>query len=161
MVESQNYKHVRDAAEAFYKKIGYIRCPALNHELVHFTNEGFRHLMFKGKRRRSERDKRVQMMKFKLLPKAKDVIEIATTFQEYDEELTEVVKKRKKRQIKEPAMIKYWGFVAIIDGYRLKVIVRQIGNGQKHFWSTIPAWTKSHYREIKLLSKSKGNLAED
>lgn len=58
-------------------------------------------------------------------------------------------------------IVKYWGFVAIIDDYRIKVIVRQVGRGGKHFWSVIPAWTKLGYREIKLISKSKGSLADD
>ena len=31
-----------------------------------------------------------------------------------------------------------------------KVIVRQVGHGQKHFWSVIPAWRKDRYEGLKL-----------
>ena len=135
------------------------RCPALNNELVHFSAEGFNHLIYKGKRR--ERNKNEQIMKFKLLPKAKTIIEITTTHQEYDESLIEIRKKKFKKIVQETAMVRYWGFVAIIRGFRTKVIVRQIGNGQKHFWSVIPAWITNQYRDIKLISKTRGDLAGD
>lgn len=37
---------------------------------------------------------------------------------------------------------RYFAFEAVIDGRRIKVIVRQVGKGKKHFWSVIPAWRK-------------------
>gem|GEM_PF-3614112 len=49
----------------------------------------------------------------------------------------------------------------IIRNTRVKVIIRQIGNGQKHFWSVIPAWQKCHYRETKFISNAYGNLEND
>lgn len=161
MININEYNKIREATQSFYQKINFIRCPALNHQPIHFQNDGFRHLIYKGNKKKSERDKRVQLMKFKLFPKAKDIIKITTTYQEYEEGLIEIIKKRKKKKVKESVIVKYWGFVAIIDNFRVKVVVRQIGNGNKHFWSTIPAWSKSHYRNIKILSKSKGNLEED
>ena len=64
-------------------------------------------------------------------------------------------------KIKVIAVVKYWGIVAIIKDFRIKVIIRQIGDGQKQFWSVIPGWTINQYKEIKLINKSKGNLEED
>lgn len=159
MHEVSNYKKIRENAHNFYRKIGAIRCPALKNDLVHFTAEGFNHLIYKKKRR--ERNKSDQVTKFKLLPQAKTIIEISTTCQEYDEGLIGVEKKKFKKIVHETTTVRYWGLVAIIKNFRVKVIVRQIGNGQKHFWSVIPAWTKSYYKDIKLISKAKGNLAED
>ena len=43
---------------------------------------------------------------------------------------------------KDGKQVKYWDFEAVVDDRRIKVIVRQIGNGKKHFWSVIPAWRK-------------------
>lgn len=126
---------------------------------MHFTAEGFNHIIYKGKRR--ERSKNDQITKFKLLPKTQTVVSISTTYQEYDESFTTIRRKRFKRTIEETATVKYWGFVAIIQNFRVKVIVRQIGNGQKQFWSVIPAWRTDYYRDIKLISMAKGNLAED
>ncbi len=161
MADISNYDNLKDATNSYYNKIGFITNPALNNQKIHFGNEGFRHLMYKGNKKKSERDKGVQIMKFNLLHKAVDILKISTTYQEYDEGLSEIIKKKRKKKIKESVVVRYWGFVAIMNNFRVKVVVRQIGNGGKHFWSVIPAWSKSHYREIKLLSKSKGNLSED
>ena len=159
MQDISNYDKMREDAHNFYQKIGIIRCPALNNEPVHFTAEGLNHLVYKSSR--SERNRNDQITKFKLLSKAKTIIGITTTYQEYDESLTTVRRKRFKKIVQESATVKYWGFVAIIQNFRVKVIVRQIGNGQRHFWSVIPAWLTNHYRDIKLISQAKGNLAED
>jgi len=159
MSDVSNYEKVKEDAANFYKMIGRVRCPALNDEYVHFTSEGFNHLIYKNERR--ERDRGVQIMKFKLLSKAKVLVSTSSTYQEYDESLREARRKQKKKVVSGTCVVRYWGFVAIIKDYRIKVVVRQLGNGQKHFWSVIPAWSKSHYKDIKLISKSKGNLEED
>ena len=58
-------------------------------------------------------------------------------------------------------LIKYWGIIAIIDGRKIKVILRKIGdNGQLHFWSIVPAWTTNKYRDAKFVSTMKGNPEE-
>lgn len=159
MQDISNYEKIREDTNNFYKNIGKIYCPAFNNEPVFFTSEGFNHLIYKSERK--ERNKEVQIMKFKLLPKAKELIQISTTYQEFDESLKEVIRKRNKKLTKETAIAKYWGLIAIIHNTRIKVIIRQIGNGQKHFWSVIPAWRISYYRNIKLIDRASGNLEED
>ncbi|MFH1656448.1 MAG: hypothetical protein ABH956_01580 [Candidatus Nealsonbacteria bacterium] len=159
MQNISNYEKIKENTYNFYKKIGRIQCPALNNEFVHFTPEGFNHIVYK--RKRKERKKEDQIMKFKLIPNAKYIIGLSTTYQEYDESLTEIDKKKFKKRVKETVVVCCWGFIAVIKNYRIKVIIRQVGNGQKHFWSVIPAWTTNQYRGIKLIRKSKGNLNED
>ena len=159
MDDISNYEKLREDAHNFYRKIGAIRCPAFNNELIYFTAEGFNHLIYKGNRK--ERDKNVQIMKFKLLQKAKVVIEISTTYQEYDESLISIRKRRFKRVVEETVIVRYWGIVAIIQNSRVKIIVRQMGNGQKHFLSVIPAWKTSQYRDVKLVLKAKRDLMDD
>jgi len=45
---------------------------------------------------------------------------------------------------------------------KFKVILRQVGdNGLKHFWSVIPGWITSQYRDIKLISMMKGDPNND
>jgi hypothetical protein len=34
----------------------------------------------------------------------------------------------------------FWSFEGVVDERKVKVIVRQIGSGKKHFWSVIPSW---------------------
>jgi len=157
MEDNKDYVKIKQQAEEFYKRIGKIKCSALN-DLVYFNSEGFNHLIFKNK---SERTQKEQIVKFRFLDIAKEIIEISTTYQEYDEGLIEVVVKNYGKKSKKVSMVKYWGLVAIIRGCRVKAIVRQVGNGNKHFWSVMPTWGINHYRETKIISKSKGNLSED
>ena len=159
MENIDQYISLRKSAFDFYNQREYIRCPALNNEMVHFTSEGFNHLIYKGDR--SERDKDVQMMKFKMLPKATEIIGLSATHQEYDESTKNIKRKKYKKIVFEPATVRYWGLVAIIRDMRIKVIIRQIGNGQKHFWSVIPAWQKCHYRETKFISNAFGDLENE
>ncbi len=100
-------------------------------------------------------------MKFKLLQKAKDIVDRSSTYQEYDECLISIKREKRGQMVRENCLARYWALVAIMQEFRIKVIVRQCGNGQKHFWSVIPAWSKSHYRDIKLISKAKGDLSDD
>lgn len=159
MDDVSNYQKVKEDTSNFYLQIKSVRCPVLNNELVHFTSEGFNHLVYKGGNH--ERSKNDQITKFKLLPRAKTIVEISTTYQEYDEGLIQVRRKKFKKIVHETTTVKYWGLVAIITNFRVKVIIRQIGNGQKHFWSVIPAWSTTQYRDIKIISRSKGDLADD
>ena len=159
MTDISNYQKIREDSQSFYSNIGRICCPALNNEYVNFTSEGFNHLIYKSER--TERDRSVQIMKFKLLTHAKTIIKISTTYQEYDESIIEVRKKKKKKVVHESSIVRYWGFVSIIRNFRVKVIIRQIGNGQKHFWSVIPTWSKAHYRDTKFITTAFGDLKED
>ncbi|MDD4990098.1 MAG: hypothetical protein PHW31_02200 [Candidatus Pacebacteria bacterium] len=92
---------------------------------------------------------------------AKTITQIATTYQEYDETIADIRKKKHKRIINQSVIVKCWGLVAIIRNFRVKVIIRQAGNGQKHFWSVIPAWRKSGYKESKFVSNNFGELEND
>ena len=67
-----------------------------------------------------------------------------------------------KKKVRKSKPVKYWGVIAIIDGRKIKVILRKIGdNGQLHFWSIVPAWTTNKYRDMKLYSTMKGNPEDD
>jgi len=46
---------------------------------------------------------------------------------------------------------------AVINDRRIKVVIRQVGNGQKHFWSVIPAWRKDRFG---IINARKKNLEE-
>ena len=93
-------------------------------------------------------------MKFELLPKAKLLLEQTTTFQEYEEEYRYVPVNRAGRYQNANMLVRAWGFVAIIHKFRLKVVVQQIGNGKKYFYSVIPAWKTRQYRDIKLIESA-------
>ena len=159
MEDLSNYEKLRVDAQRFYISIRPILSPALK-EYAHFTAEGFNHIIFKGSH--SERERLSQILRFKLLSRAVKLIGLSTTYQEYEETLKEFEVKSYKKKIRKSKPVKYWGIIAIIDGRKIKVILRKIGdNGQLHFWSIVPAWTTNKYRDFKLFNTMKGNPVED
>jgi hypothetical protein len=158
MIDVSDYTKAREDTLRYYHTVGRLFCPAF-HADVFFTSEGFNHLVYKSGR--IERLKESQMMKFRLLPRAVDLVKLTTTYQEYDEHLQEFEVKRFKKRVRESKLVRYWGLIAIIRDFKIKVIVRQVGDGHKHFWSIIPNWTTSQHRDIKLISQMKGDPEDD
>ena len=154
-----DYERKKTEARTLYGSFMKVLCPALGKESVYFTSEGFNHLIYRGPKK--ERDQRVQIMKFALLDKAKQILEISTTFQEYEENLKYVRVQRYGKYSHDNVLVRLWGFVAIINKFRVKVVVKKVGNGKMEFYSVIPAWITRHYRDIKLVETSKGNLEND
>jgi hypothetical protein len=139
---------LKENAQAEYNSIGAVNCPYL-HAKVHFTSEGFNHLRYSKGR---ERTLAIQEAKLKLISKAKKLIEITTTVQEYTEGRELIHKKRYKKLSKEWSEVSYWG---------LKVLVKRVDEGKHIFWSVIPVWRTTNFQGIKVVNKSRGDLAED
>ena len=158
MDDVSNYENLRDDTRAWFQTLKPAFSPTLN-EYVHFTSEGFEHIIYK--RARAEREKSSQIMRFKLLPRAESLIELSTSYQEYEETIKSFEVKRRKKRLRESKTVRYWGIIAIIENHKIKVIVRKIGNGQFHFWSIVPAWTTNKYRDAKFISTMKGSPEED
>ena len=159
MEDISNYEKLRVDAQKLYSTTRPIFFSALN-ELVYFTAEGFNHIIFKGSR--TERERSSQILRFKLLPRAIQLIGLSTTYQEYEETLKEFEVKSHKKKVRKIKPVKYWGVIAIINGRKIKVILRKVGdNGQLHFWSIVPAWVTNKYRDTKFFSTMKGNPEED
>ena len=159
MNDLSNYEKLKEDTQKFYIEIKAIHSPALN-EHIYFNSEGFNHIIFK--KSRSEREKSSQMLRFKLIPLAKKLIEKSTTYQEFEETLKEFEIKSFKKRIKKTKAVKYWGVIAIIENRKIKVILRKIGeNGNIQFWSVVHAWVTNKYRDIKFFSTMKGNPDED
>lgn len=159
MEDISNYEKIKEDSKRFYDQVGKVSCPAFGQEVI-FTSEGFNHLVYKNNRR--EREKSVQIMKFKLLPLTQKLVGLTTTFQEYEESLREFRVKKFKKSVQETKVVKYWGIIAILEHRKFKVVIRKVGdNGQLNFWSVIPAWVTSQYRDIKLRSTMKGDPEDD
>ena len=132
------YTELKNKTYRSYKKIKQVYCPYMKTTVV-FNAKGFWHMIYTG--RNEKRDISTQKLRFILLKKAVAVIRITTTLQEYE---------------KEPR-IEYHGFIAIIDNWKIKVIVKKIGNGALFFWSVIPNWRTR--RKEKFLFK--GDMEKD
>jgi hypothetical protein len=157
MIEA-DFEKLRLETEQYYSSVEHVRCPALDDALIHFTSEGFNHLRYSKKKARSQVD---QAAKFKLVRRGVELLTKTTTIQEYSERYEEIHRKRYKKMTKEWCVVGYWGFIAIIRGVRLKIVVKRIENGKYLFWSAIPVWQTKDFQGHKITDKSKGDLAED
>ena len=159
MEDVSNYEKLRGDAQKFYSEIGSVFSPTFK-EKIHFTSESFNHIIFKSPR--TERNKSSQILRFKLLPLAVKLIKESTTYQEFEETLQEFKIKTYKKKVRKSKPVKYWGIIAIIDGRKIKVIIRKVGdNGTMHFWSIVPSWTTNKYRDTRFFTTMKGNPEED
>ena len=117
------------AAEKYFK-IKKVKCPAFPKETIVFNAKGFNHIFYKGSR--SDRDFKDIQTRVRLLDRAIILLKKSWVVQEENGYKTNY-----KGKIKE---FNFWAFEGVIEERRVKVVVRQIGQGKKHFWSVIPAW---------------------
>lgn len=149
----KNYLEIKKEAKELYDSFSKVFSPAIG-LYVHFTSNGFNHLIYKNAKK--ERDEKTQILRFDLLKKAKHVVEVATTFQEFEEDIEYTRVNRHGRYVSVNLVVKYFGFVAVIDKFRVKVVLKQVGNGKVEFFSVIPAWILRQYRDIKIINNSVG-----
>jgi len=143
------FDELRQKAEDLYKKQDEIRCPYFNQSIV-LNSDGFHHLQFHNNRR--ERNKREQLLKFRLLPLALQVIKKSGTIQEYRKLLTPIGKKSTRDGFVPMKEVEYWGLVAIVGEQKIKIrtVLRRIGDGNVTFWSVMPG---SKLKDPKLYKK--------
>jgi len=144
------FDELRQKAEDLYKKQDEIRCPYFNQSIV-LNSDGFHHLQFHNNRR--ERNKREQLLKFRLLPLALQVIEKSGTIQEYRKLLIPVGKASKRDGMRKMKEAQYFGLYAIVgerEQVRIRVVLRRVGNGNTTFWSVMPG---SKLKDPKLYKK--------
>lgn len=157
-----DFCQLKNQVRTFYDSLGKVYCPYFSEE-VYFSSDGFRHLLYKGSlyghfklRKKSQRMLRLKL--FKLAPR---LLRITTTVQEYHQEKQFVLVTYNQREENILKSIQYWGFIAIISDQKVKVVVKQIGEGQKQFWSIIPNWiTRKSYEQYKRFYYS-GDLQHD
>lgn len=138
-------KKLKTTARSFFRKIKGISSPAFPKEKIIFNSKGLSHLFYKGSHKKSGRSDKETQARVSLLPRAVKILKLMPLAQE---ENTFMIEGKK---------IKYWAFEAVVDNRRIKVIVRQIGQGKKHFWSVIPAWRKTRGRVVN----SKNDLRKE
>ena len=135
--DEQDFERVRNDAEAFYATVGKTYCPYFGGDIA-FNAKGLRHLKFKSdKQARSHKD---QYSRLKLIRYAPEVLKLSKTVQgiwsvkRFEEQKTN---SRWERVMKE---VSYYEFIAVLDSVRVRVIVKEVAGGEKHFWSVIPFW---------------------
>ena len=137
MVDIKKFEKIKKKAEEFYKSLSSVHCPYLGGE-VNFNTKGLDHIKFKNWNRTRVRDD--QYMRLKLVHLAPKVIKKSNTMQGYSETKEFERKKVNSRWERKLIPVSYYEFVAVLEGIRVRVIVRHVDGGQKHFWSIIPFW---------------------
>lgn len=137
-IPKERLEVIRAEAKRSYSAVGPLFCPYLN-DIVHFRNDGFEHLLFK--RKDKPRSPAEQYTRLRLLPLAEEVIRKSHTLQEYSQQTTTVRQQSANRWEKKAKAVNYYVFTAIIrPRVRIKVVVREIEGGAKHFYSLFPSW---------------------
>lgn len=133
----EEFQKVKDDAEKLYETFGMAYCPYFK-EKISFNAKGLRHLKFKSDQQaRSNKD---QYARLKLLYLVPQILNKSHTLQG-------LWQTRQFEQYKTSGQWKYtmkevtfYEFIAVLDNVRVKVIVKEVLGGEKHFWSVIPYW---------------------
>ena len=135
--DSIDFEAVREKAEVFYSNIGSVHCPYLQSKVA-FNAKGIRHLKFKSDE--VARPREDQYSRLKLVHLAPEVLKLSKTVQGiWNTQCFETQKtnSRWKRSLKN---VTFYEFMAVLNNVRVKVIVKEVLGGEKHFWSVIPFW---------------------
>jgi hypothetical protein len=125
-VAQNSYQEAKENAKIFYKSIKRVWCPALN-DFVSFGGVGFAHLIKKERRSRAKSE---QKRRFALLPYVGEILK-SKPFSSTEERIIGL------------SHVRYWKFIDYRNGEIIKVIVRQMDNGSKHFLSVYGRKQKS------------------
>jgi hypothetical protein len=126
------YNKTKQRAKQIYSKIGRIKCPALSDEYVFFTSTGFNHLIRKGRipRTRNEQKRRFALLKF-----AEKIITNPTAKITYRKNEIKEKANRHGEKVLIQSVAHFWTFEEKINDCVVKVVVRQLENKSKHFFS--------------------------
>jgi len=157
-LDLENFEEIRVKGEGFYKTVGDVYCPYLKGK-VSFNSQGLEHLKFK----RHEKARLVedQYMRFKLIHLAPEVLKSSHTLQGSSE-----TKKFERIRIhgRTDVVLKpvnYYEFISVIKRNRIRIVVKQINNGELFFWSIIPFWGMKISEDNMSRILCEGNPEED
>jgi len=123
----KTFKYAKQLAREFYFRVwakSPPQCLAFGGEVVHVTREGWEHIIDDTARTRTD-----VLGRLFTLERAKKLLEEAATFQDH----------RERTDL--PQKVEYWMFEAVIAEVKVRVIVRSIAGGPKHFLSVVKKGT--------------------
>lgn len=136
-LDLENFDEVKIKGEDLYKTFSEVMSPYFGGK-IYFNSEGMEHLKFK--RQRKARPRQDQYMRFRLLHLAPLILETSSTLQGICETKNFERVRTNSRTEMVLKCVTYFEFVAVIEKVRVKIIVKQIENGKRIFWSIIPHW---------------------
>jgi hypothetical protein len=128
------YEKAKQQAKQLYSKIGRIKCPALGDEYVFFASAGFDHILRKG---RIPRTRNEQKRRFTLIPFVENIIKNPVAKIVYRKlDVKEKVNRHGEKVLIE-SIAHFWTFEEKVDDCIVKVVIRQLANKDKHFFSVM------------------------
>ena len=143
----EQFRKIKEDGEVLYKSFDEVYCPYFK-ETISFNAQGLEHLKFiQREKARLERD---QYMRFKLIHLAPEVLKISHTVQGILEtkKFERVRVNNRTENILKPVI--YYEFIAVLKRNRIRIIVKQIDDGKKFFWSIIPFWGMNEETRTRL-----------
>jgi len=135
--DEADFESVKAKAEEFYATVGSVRCPYFPGDIA-FNVKGIKHLRFKSDEvARSRED---QYSRLKLVHLAPEVLKLSRTVQGIWQTRRFEMQKTHSRWEKVLKDVVFYEFMAVLKNVRVKVIVKEVAGGEKHFWSVIPFW---------------------
>ncbi len=134
--DHHDLREILQEAKLIYENQESIHCPFFEGSVA-LTSDGFNHLTHKPNRQ--PRNVNEQKLKLRLLKKALRIIRKAGTVQEYRNNM-ETFGESGRDGFKKMRQIEYWAFHDIVGGkkrFLVRVIIRRVGDGKLHFWSTM------------------------
>ena len=152
----EEFEKFGDEGEKLYQTFESVYCPHFAGK-ISFNAKGLRHLKFKSDQQ--ARPQKDQYPRLKLLHLAPEVLRKSHTLQG-------IWKTRQFENNNTNGQWKYlmkemifYEFIAVLENVRVKVIVKEILGGEKHFWSIIPFWGIDKASSKRILCS--GNPAQD
>lgn len=152
----KQFNEMKSKSEVLYKELGEVHCPYFQTK-IHFNAKGLEHLKFKKKNfARSRED---QYIRLRLLHLAPEVLKLSKTVQGISHTKSFEFIRSGARTEQKLLPVSYYEFIAVLKEVRVRIIVKQIEDAPKFFWSIIPFWkVNKQTMERKMYS---GNLEID
>ncbi|MBP9856250.1 MAG: hypothetical protein KBC48_03060 [Candidatus Pacebacteria bacterium] len=135
--DGNDFEKVKEEAEKFYSSVGSVYCSYFK-EKIAFNSKGIKHLRFKSDK--VARTREDQYSRLKLVRYAPQILSLSRTVQGIWHTKKIENQKTHNRWERVLKLVSFYEFIAVLDDVRVKVIVKQVEGGEKHFWSIIPFW---------------------
>ncbi|MCK5021996.1 MAG: hypothetical protein KAR54_01995 [Candidatus Pacebacteria bacterium] len=155
-IDKEKFKKEKLKAEGFYKNLVPVLCPYFQEKII-FNAKGLEHLKFKKKN--SARNLEDQFIRLRLLYLAPQIIKSSKTIQGISGRKVFELLRINNRNEHKMVNAQYFEFIAVIDGIRARVVIKQIGDSPKYFWSIIPFWKMNKENGTRKIHN--GNPEED
>ncbi len=147
-IDISDFEIIKVQGEDTYKSLKEIYCPYFK-EKISFNSQGLEHLKFK--RREKARPVEDQYMRFKLIHLAPEILKMSHTVQG-------ILETKKFERIRihgrtEDILksVSYYEFISVIKRNRVRIVLKQIENGEIFFWSIIPFWGMNEITKKRIL----------